>query len=124
MRHCFLLAATACLLLTGCLGSRLPPETDATKGREALTTVLDAWSKGKTPEDLKAASPSIIAYDPDWAAGQKLAKYEIAPGDKRYGVDLLLKATLTLGGASGPTRDKKVNFTVAIGSSTVVLRTQ
>jgi hypothetical protein len=113
----------ALALLTGC-SDPLPPQTDATKGREAIKIVLDTWVQGGKPEDLKKASPPIVAYDPDWEAGHKLTKYEIDPADKRMGVDLLLKVKLSLSRADGKAQDKTVNFTVAIGSETVVLRQQ
>ena len=48
-------------------------------------------------------------------------KYAIDPPTAQ-GVDLLLKVTLTLNRKDGTTQDKKVNFSVAIGSKTVVLR--
>jgi hypothetical protein len=102
----------------------LPPETDPAQGRAALKAVLNTWVKGGRPEDLKRAGPAIIAYDPDWEAGRRLTKYEIDPKDRRMGVDLLLKVTLSLGGPGAKTADMQVNFTVAIGKETVVLRQQ
>ena len=122
MRIFFVSSALVCLLFAGCLGDSLPPATDAAKGREAMTKVLDIWMKGGKAADLKNASPSIVAYDPDWEAGHTLTKYEIAPTDKRIGVDLLLRVTLSLKRTDGKSQDKNVSFSVAIGSPTVVLR--
>jgi hypothetical protein len=112
----------ALLALSGCKDNSLPPETDTAKGREVLQTVLDAWVKGSTLDDFKKGSSSIVAYDPDWEAGAKLTKYEISPDDRRVGVDLLLSVKLTLSKGDGPPREKTVNFSVGIGSQTVVLR--
>jgi hypothetical protein len=117
-----LAAVPAVLILAGCGGNSLPPEADPIQGREALKTVLDTWVNGGTPDDLKNGRPPIIAYDPDWAAGHKLLKYEVAPTDGRVGVDLLIRVTLTLVRADGKSQDRTVNFSVAIGAQTVVLR--
>jgi hypothetical protein len=115
------LAAAAALGPAGC-SSSLPVETDPTQGREVLKRVLDGWTEGKKPEDLKTANPPVVANDPDWAAGFKLTKYEIDPTDGRMGVDLLVKVKLTMTGPDGVAKQKQVKYTVAIGSQTVVLR--
>jgi hypothetical protein len=120
MRRFSLAIAPLILILAGC-GNSLPPETDPAKGRELLKITLDAWVKGVKAEDLKSGSPAIAAFDPDWAAGYQLVKYDIAPTDGRVGVDLLVKVTLTLT-KDGKTMDRTVNFCIAIGSQNVVIR--
>lgn len=113
------------ILLIGCGGPSLPPETDASRGRELLKIVLEKWKSGGSPDDLKAASPSIIANDPDWNAGAKLKGFEIAPDDRRSGVDLLVSVKLQLTKPDGQSQEKKVNFAIGInGSSQVVLRAE
>jgi hypothetical protein len=109
-------------LLAGCNGDRLPPEADPAQGRQALKTVLDSWVNGGKAEDLKAGKPPIHAFDPDWAAGYQLVKYEVDPTDRRVGVDLLLSVKLTVKKGDDKPREKTVNFSVAIGQYTVVLR--
>jgi hypothetical protein len=109
------------VVLGGCNNS-LPPEADPTQGREALKLVLDTWAKGGTPADLKAGRPAIVAYDPDWEAGAQLVSYELDPTDRRIGVDLLVSVKLTVKKGDEKAREKTVNFSVAIGSQTVVLR--
>jgi hypothetical protein len=110
-------------VLTGCGGTNtLPPETDNVRGREVLKTVLDAWVAGKSMEDVKNGSPSIIARDPDWKAGHKLMKYEVADSEDRKGVDLVLSVKLFISKAGAPPQEKNVKFTVGIGSSTVCMR--
>jgi hypothetical protein len=108
-------------LLTGC-GTSLPPVTDPVAGRDVLKTVLDTWARGGSPADLKAGRSPVVAYDPDWEDGYKLVKYELAPTDRRAGVDLLVSVKLTVAKGSDKPREKTVNFTVAIGSQTVVIR--
>ena len=124
MHRLLLALAPACLLLAGCSGDNLPPATDPSKGREVLKHVLESWVQGKKMEDLKAESPPVTAYDPDWEAGHKLTKYEINPTDKRAGVDLLVSVKLYLDRKDGKPQEKTVNFSVAIGSQTVVTRKQ
>jgi hypothetical protein len=124
MRRLLLGLVPACLLLAGCFGNSLPPETDPAKGREVLRTVLDAWVQGKTMEELKAGRPSIIAYDPDWEAGGRLTGYEISLTDARSGVDLLVAVHLSLDRKDGRVQQKSVNFCVAMGSQIVVTRKQ
>lgn len=124
MRSILLFAPAVCFALAGCSSQALPPETDATKGREAMKTVLETWKRGGTEEELKAATPSIVARDPDWSAGSKLKSYEIADEDARSGVDLLLTVKLSLVRADGKFQEKTVRYSVGIGSSTVVLRSE
>jgi hypothetical protein len=124
MRRILILFAAAVAVLPGCTGSSsLPPATDATQGREVMKRALDTWAKGGQPDDLMSAKPPVIVNDPDWSAGYRLTKYDIAPTDNRIGVDLLLRVNLTLTRPDGGTPlERKVNYSVAIGSSTVVLR--
>jgi len=119
--HRTIFLGLALALFTGC-GTPLPPETDPAAGRNVLKTVLDTWARGGTPADLKAGQSPVVAYDPDWEEGYKLVKYEIAPTDRRAGVDLLVSVKLTVAKGSDKPREKTVNFTVAIGSQTVVIR--
>jgi hypothetical protein len=116
-----LLAIATLAALVGC-NSSLPPEADAGQGREVLQTVLDTWAKGGKPAALKAGRRPIVAYDPDWEAGYDLVKYEVDSTDRRVGVDLLVSVKLTLKTGDEKPREKVVNFSVAIGSQTVVLR--
>jgi hypothetical protein len=123
MRPILLMLTTACLALAGC-GSSLPPATDPAQGREALKTVLETWKRGGAIDELKSGKPPIHARDPDWSAGAKLTNYEIAPEDARAGVDLVLTVKLALVQPDGQTRERKVGYTVAIGSATVVNRNE
>jgi hypothetical protein len=124
MRWLSALVGTVLVTVLGCQGNTLPPETDPAQGRSALTTVLDIWVKGGAMADLQNASPPIVAYDPDWEAGHKLVKYEIAPTDRRSGVDLLVSVKLTLARKDGKSQEKTVNFSIAVGEKTVVTRKQ
>ena len=123
MKTLVAIATIGLLALAGCSGTNsLPPETDAARGREILKAVLDAWAAGKTMEDVNNGSSSIVARDPDWKAGHKLTKYEVADGDERKGVDLVLSVKLFVSKAGDTPQEKNVKFTVGIGSSTVCMR--
>ena len=66
------------LLAVGChkadVKDYIPPEEAA---RKALTTALDAWKEGKTPDQVGAANPKIEVQDKQWSGGKKLSGYEI-----------------------------------------------
>jgi hypothetical protein len=109
------------LIPVACQGPR-PQETNAAKGREALTSALETWKKGGTPADLKNGSPAIVVSDPDWVGGCRLLKYDVDPTDRRAGVDLRLTATLTLKGPTGKTVQKTAGYVISTGSKLTVLR--
>lgn len=124
MRRTFVPATCALALLAalGCGGgggSSLPPETDAAKGRELLKTVLETWKRGGTPDELKATA---TVSDPDWAAGRKLAAYEIGPEDGRKGVDLLLSVKIIVDRGEGKPQTRTVRYVVAGTGPMVVMR--
>jgi hypothetical protein len=87
--------------LAGCGGNSdesYVPQSESAK--EALQMALDAWKAGQ-PADPVGALPSgatIRAIDMDWAAGSRLAAYEIVqelpqsaePGPRRFTVKLTL----------------------------------
>ena len=52
----------------------VPPQEAA---RQSLSTALEAWKGGKTPDQIGASNPAIQAQDSQWREGQKLTAYEI-----------------------------------------------
>lgn len=123
MRKTWLFLFLIGLFSTGCSGNAVPTETNETKGRELLTTTLEAWKSGKSVDEFNK-SQSIVARDPDWKAGCKLTKYEIAPENERAGVDLLVPVKLSLVKPDGQTQEKKLKFIIGIGAQTIVFRSE
>lgn len=71
------------------------PADEAAK--QALTSALDAWKSGKTPDQIGASKPAINAQDQRWTAGKKLTAYEILSATtgednhRRYAVKVTLE---------------------------------
>ena len=119
MRRLVRLLPLFALALVGCGGNTLPPETDPNEGRTILTSTLDAWVAGKSPADLK---PTVVV-DEDWSEGAKLTKYTIDAKHERAGVDLMLKAKLSLQTKDGRSQERSVNYIVGVTpAQTVVMR--
>jgi hypothetical protein len=106
----------ALFLAAGCGGPRLPAQADPDRAREALCSALDAWQRGEPPDTLGGAAAAVRVNDPDWSAGYRLTRYEIAPG-ARTGLDLCYPVTLTLRDSSGKLVRK--NTTYLVGTSPV-----
>lgn len=122
-RRVLLAMVASTLFFTGC-SSSLPAETDESKGRELLKVCLEAWKRGEAPDQLVKGSPSIVARDPDWIAGLKLTNYEIDPQNERAGVDLQVAVKLFVARGDAKPVEKKVKFTVGIGSTNVCMRNE
>jgi hypothetical protein len=109
------------LLAAGC-GPGLPAEADPGLARDALRNVLDAWQRGDRPEALRAASPAVHVNDPDWSAGRRLARYEIAGEGGRSGVDLRYAVRLTLTDPNGRAVRKDTAYVVGTSPVLTVVR--
>jgi hypothetical protein len=111
----------AVLLAAGC-GPGLPAEADPAQARGALRSVLDAWQRGDRPEALRAASPAVHVNDPDWTAGHRLTRYEIAGDGGRSGVELRYPVRLTLTGPKGQAVRKDTAYVVGTSPVLTVVR--
>lgn len=114
------LTVLAVIGLVGC-GGGPPPPTDPAQGVALLRTALQTWQAGKAPDALKNRSPAITVVDKDWAAGAKLAKFEIdetaaAPN----GYDLGVPAKLWLGDGKKP--PVTVRYVIALSPNQVITR--
>jgi hypothetical protein len=111
----------AVLLAAGC-GPGLQAPADPERAREALQTVLDAWQRGDRPEALRTASPAVHVNDPDWSAGRRLTRYQIAADGVRSGVDLRYTVRLTLAGPRGQAVRKDTAYVVGTSPVLTVVR--
>ncbi|HET6879401.1 MAG TPA: hypothetical protein VFI31_04575 [Pirellulales bacterium] len=78
--------------------------------RQALTTALDAWKAGKSPDQVEASKPAVSVQDKQWSGGAKLTAYEIvgpATGDDQH---RRFTVKLTLAGAAAPQETTYVVF--------------
>jgi hypothetical protein len=106
--------------LTGC-GTGPPPPTDKAEAVAVLRTALEAWQSGGTADALKAGPAAITAVDSAWAAGTKLARFEIdEAGAQPSGYDLSCPVQLWLGDGKKP--PVKVRYVIALTPNRVVTR--
>jgi hypothetical protein len=82
----------------------IPPQEAA---RQSLSTALDAWKAGKTPDQIGASNPAVQAIDAQWSAGKKLTAYEIVGPTTGEDQNQWFTVKLTLDSAA-PTETKYV----------------
>jgi hypothetical protein len=103
MHRIALLALVSIAPIAGCarktdVKDYIPPQEAA---RQALTTALDAWKNGKTPDQIGASNPAVLAQDIQWRDGKKLTAYEIVgPATTGEGENRQFTVKLTLGGGA------------------------
>jgi len=97
---------TICALgavLAGCGGRNYtpPPAADPALARTSLEKALDAWRLRITPEELIKAEPAITVADPDWRNGQRLAAFQLLPGEQALGSSIYWPVRLKVVQPSG-----------------------
>jgi hypothetical protein len=121
MPRCIVISL-AIAFLGGCSGSQRAAPVDAARAREALTTTLDVWKKGDTPDTLKNSTPTITAQDLDWMGGAKLVNYEVTGEGKSIESNLFVPVTLSMKTPAGKDVKKKVTYIVATSPYVSVFR--
>ena len=117
MKNLTRLVPLAVLLAAGCGGGRLQAPADPGRAREALCAALDAWQRGEPP-----GAPAVRVNDPDWSAGYRLTRYQLASAGDRDGIDLRYRVTLTLRDPTGKTVRKATNYVVGTSPVPTVVR--
>jgi hypothetical protein len=120
-RPALVLFATALFtaLPLGCGGST-PADPDL--ARATLATALDAWRDGRTIDEVTNGSPPITVADPEWKAGFKLSRYEVADTTRASGFDLRMPVRLWLQDPKGKAIEQKVKYTVSVKPARTVIR--
>ena len=103
----------------GCGGST-PADPDL--ARATLATALDAWRDGRTIDEVTNGSPPITVADPEWKAGFKLSRYEVAETTRASGFDLRMPVQLWLQDPKGKAIEQKVKYTVSVQPARTVIR--
>ena len=112
----------ALLLATLPLGCGGQTPADPDRARATLTLALDAWRDGRTIDDVTTGSPPIIVADPEWRAGFKLSRYQVAETTRPAGFDLQMPVQLWLEDPKGKAVEHKVKYTVSVQPSRTVMR--
>jgi hypothetical protein len=118
-------ALAALLFIAGCgqtSGAALT--TDEELARQSLVTALDAWKSGKTPADLKNASPPVIVGDHDWKSGAKLVGYELPGEEFNDGANLHITADLDLENADAGKSRQRIVYIVGTDPAITIFRAE
>ena len=122
MRTNLAAVALAAAFLAGCSSGPKAAPVEPGKARAALVTALDAWKAGKSIDELKAATPPIVAQDFDWMAGAKLTDYAVVGDGEAQDANLRVQVKLTLRTAQGATATKTVHYVVGTDKTLTVFR--
>ena len=107
---------------TGCGSQSSMATADQDEAKTALDQVLTSWQSGKTIEDLKNDSPSIIVSDPKWARGDKLKKYTVNGAGKASGAERSFTVNLWLTSDKGKEVREQVQYRVGTHPVLTVFR--
>jgi hypothetical protein len=120
LRALALLGATLLAALPlGCGGST-PADPDL--ARATLAMALDAWRDGRTIDEVTNGSPPITVADPEWKAGFKLSRYQVADTSRAVGFDLRMPVQLWLQDPKGKAVEQNVKYTVSVQPARTVIR--
>ncbi len=107
-------------LLAGCNSATAP--VDVNVARKTLESTMQSWKAGKSPDDLRAESPSIVIQEMEWTNGAALLEYEIIDDDKPVDQNLIAKVKLKLKQSDGRVVDKTATYVVGTRPVLTVFR--
>jgi hypothetical protein len=109
-------------MVSGCGNTyNKPMPLDKQVAKDAFITFLNAWKAGEQQAALKDKSPSIIANDPDWAAGAKLLGFTPVDMEKDDGSNLHPTVELDLQTAEGRQKSR-ITYVVSSHPKITVFR--
>lgn len=91
-----LFSAIVLAFAAGCGTTEIPNSGTAADASKMVTTVLEAWVAGKTPDDLKTGTPVINVSDVDWQEGRTLKAFKLSDSPLDNGNYWRVPAVLTL----------------------------
>jgi hypothetical protein len=112
------------IILASCSGSTKPAAEghhDPERARLALVTALDAWKRGEA-RALARRTPPFRFVDEDFAAGWKLADYEIEEPDAPIRRFENVAVILSLRDKGGRTVRRETTYQVTTDPALAVLR--
>lgn len=115
-RRALILLIPAALAAAGCGGDPPPLAMTATpeSAKPVLEAALNDWMAGKTAADLKAATPSVVFQDPEFAKGRKLTGFTLNDAGAPVGTSIRIGVTLTFDDKKTRTVGYRVATTPAI----------
>lgn len=117
---CLSVSLFGLLVLSGCSGKNAPVNVDV--AQQTLTSTLEFWKDGETPESVAEQKPSIIVQDIDWTSGAKLIDYEIIDDGNPVDANLIAKVKLKLQATDGKETEKTVTYVVGTSPVLTVFR--
>ena len=116
----FLLFSSVLMVFVGCGGGNAPVNVNI--AQQTLTSTLEFWKDGETPESVSEQKPAIIVQDVDWTNGVTLLDYEIIDEGQPVDANLIAKVKLKLAGADGKETQKTVTYVVGTSPVLTVFR--
>ena len=119
MRLCRVVLLGLLMVHIGCgKPADIRPTGDANAAKQALTQTLEAWKAGKTVEQLKEQTPSVIFVDDGQRAGKQLTAFTISKEPELGGSHWRVYTELTVAGEN----PEPVCYAVTLGSPISILR--
>lgn len=109
-------------ILVGCWTAEKPPSVmELERGREAVTTALEAWQQGKVQE-LTGRTPPIRFVDDDLVEGCQLISFSLEELNQPNSSINDVRVMLDLRNPQGRTVSRKATYQVSLEPKIAVLR--
>ena len=119
--HTFLCGLIGLVALSGC-HDKVGAPVDVNSAQQILTSAMEGWKEGKTPDDLLNETPPIIVQDPEWNEQTKLLDYEIVSDDSPAGPNLIATVKLKLSKSEGAVKERTATYVIGPSPKFTVYR--